>query len=154
MRDRVVRALWPVVVWMVVVFCLSTELGSSANTGAIIGPLLRWFNPSISAETIEHVHFLVRKCAHITEYAILALLVLRALRILRDVPSGRWSWRLAAAALAISAMYAATDEVHQLFVPTRGPSVHDVIIDAIGATIGLMLAFWRTPPEESRAEVG
>jgi VanZ family protein len=137
---------------MLVVFCLSTELGSSANTGAILGPLLRWFDPTISEAALEHAHFLVRKGAHVTEYAILALLILRALRILRDVPAGRWSWRLAAAALAISAVYAATDEAHQLLVPTRGPSIHDVIIDAVGATIGLMLAFWRTPTDASRPD--
>jgi VanZ family protein len=39
------------------------------------------------------------------------------------------------------AIYAATDEFHQRFVRSRGPSVHDVLIDISGAVIGL-LAFW------------
>lgn len=143
MRNRVIRALWPMVAWMVFVFCMSTQLGSSANTGAILEPILRWFDPKISSAAIEHIHFLVRKTAHVTEYAILALLVLRALRILRELPANRWSWSLAAVALAISAAYATTDEIHQIFVPTRGPSVHDVLIDSVGATVGLTIAFWR-----------
>ncbi len=129
-------------VWMAVVFTMSTDLFSSEHTGRIIEPLLRWLDPGISATTIADVHFLVRKAGHITEYAILGLLILRGLRISRAVPVTRWSWPLAFLALVASAGYASTDEFHQLFVPSRGPSVHDVAIDTCGALFGLLLAFW------------
>lgn len=129
-------------VWMVIVFCNSLDYGSATHTGAIIATILHWFGITLSPAGFERLHFLIRKMGHITEYAVLALLTLRALRILRPMPIDvRWSWPMAAVALGISAAYGATDEVHQLFVPSRGPSVHDVLIDTCGAAIGLTLAF-------------
>lgn len=140
--SRIARALWPIVLWMAVVFTLSMDFASEAHTSRIIEPLLRWLDPHISFAALERAHFLVRKMAHVTEYAILALLILRGLRILHARPAGVWSWSLAAWTLGASAAYASTDEIHQLFVPSRGPSVHDVMLDACGATLGLLLAFW------------
>lgn len=128
-------------VWMGVVFCFSTDFGSADHTSRILIPLLRWLDPSITADAIERVHLVVRKAGHVTEYAVLALLILRALRILRPQPVARWSWGLALAALAASAAYGATDEIHQLFVASRGPSIVDVGIDSCGAALGLLLAF-------------
>lgn len=128
-------------VWMAVVFTLSSDFASAEHTGRIIEPILRWIDPSISPLALARAHFVIRKCAHVTEYAILALLILRGLRNWRGVAVTHWSWTLAFAALCGSAAYAATDEFHQTFVPSRGPSVHDVGIDAAGAAFGLMLAF-------------
>jgi VanZ family protein len=138
---RWVRALWPMLVWMGVLFCMSTDFGSAAHTGRIIDPLLRWLDPTISPEALERAHLIVRKGAHVTEYAVLAILVLRALRILRDHAIARWSWSLAGWALAASAAYGATDEFHQTFVPSRGPSIHDVVIDSCGAIVGLTIVY-------------
>jgi VanZ family protein len=134
------------------VFLMSTELGSSANTGRFLVPLLRWIHPTISAAAIEHVHFLLRKAAHVTEYAVLALLMLRAIRIATEGPAPLWSWRLAGLALVGSALYATMDELHQLLVATRGPSMHDVLIDTCGAALGLVIAFvWTTNQREVAA---
>ena len=130
------------VVWMVVVFTMSTEVGSSEHSGRMLYSVLRFIDPHMSFATMERVHFLARKMGHVTEYAVLAVLTLRALRVLGDVPVARWSWPIAFVALGMSAAYGATDEIHQLFVPTRGPSVHDVVIDSCGAAVGLALAFW------------
>jgi VanZ family protein len=69
----------------------------------------------------------LRKCAHMTEYAILAVLLLRA--------TGSYAW-----AFALAVAYAASDEVHQLFVRGRHGSPVDVAIDAVGALIGLAVA--------------
>lgn len=137
---RLLAALWPTLVWMGVVFTMSTSVGSPVHSDGIIQPLLRWLDPGISAAAIERAEFLGRKAGHITEYAVLAVLILRSLSLLR-APLSRWSWRLAAIALGASAAYGATDEFHQRFVATRGPSVHDVFIDAGGALVGLTLAF-------------
>ena len=68
----------------------------------------------------------LRKCAHVTEYAILAALFMRAI--------GR-----AAPAFAATVAYAATDELHQHFVRGRHASPVDVAIDAFGAALGLIL---------------
>ena len=58
----------------------STDLMSAEHTSRILTPLLRWWNPDISPAAIAQVHFFVRKAAHLTEYAILAGLLCRALR--------------------------------------------------------------------------
>lgn len=140
------------VVWMGVVFLASTELGAESNTSRILVPLLRWFDPQISAAAIDTAHLIVRKTAHVTEYGILAVLVLRTLRLLRVPPLVGWSWPVALWALCASAVYASTDEIHQLFVATRGPSVHDVLIDSCGAAFGLLLAFWWMRHDRARRQ--
>jgi VanZ family protein len=72
--------------------------------------------------------YVLRKGAHMTEYAILACLLIRA------TGSAAWAFGLAVA-------YAATDEFHQSFVHGRHGTPLDVGIDAVGALIGL--ALWR-----------
>ena len=137
---RVFKHWLPVFLWMGVIFLMSTDLGSATHTSRIIEPLLRWLNPQISPEAIGRAHFLVRKTGHLTEYAILALLVLRALR--KSQPD-RWSthlWRAAGCALLITAAYASTDEWHQSFVPGRTASPVDVLIDGSGGFLALTLS--------------
>jgi VanZ family protein len=96
----------PVVVWAGVIFALSSI--PSLNSG-----LGTW-------------DYVLRKCAHMTEYAILAVLVWRA--------SGSYRW-----AFAVAVAYACTDELHQTFVHGRHGSPVDVGIDAVGALVGLGL---------------
>ena len=78
--------------------------------------------------SVDTIGFIVRKTAHMTEYAVLFLLYRRAL-----VLSGARHPGLAA--LVMSAGYAMTDEWHQSFVAGRGPSPVDVGIDTLGAAI-------------------
>ncbi|PYL64267.1 MAG: hypothetical protein DMF25_07725 [Verrucomicrobia bacterium] len=70
----------PVLIWLSFIFIGSTDLMSAEQTSRIILPLLRWLKPDVSMETIAQVQFVVRKCAHVAEYAILATLLWRALR--------------------------------------------------------------------------
>lgn len=79
----------------------------------------------------------VRKCAHITEYALLYLTVLFGLKHWQ-VQGNRRLGR----ALMITVLYACTDEFHQLFVPGRAGMVTDVIIDSIGAML-LAAVLWK-----------
>ena len=118
----------PVIVWMIFIFVGSTDLLSAAHTSRFIGPFLRWFSPDVSDATIASVQIVVRKAAHLTEYAILAALLYRAMR-------QRFFW----AAWVIAAVYAALDEFHQSFVASRTASSWDVAIDCIGAIIGLLI---------------
>lgn len=124
---------------MALIFTASTDLMSSQRTSRFIGPLLRSLWPSITTETIQGVQFAVRKTGHVTEYAILAWLVWRALR--RPVPNDTraWSWAPAFAAVGIAAAYAVTDEVHQSFVGSRFASPWDVAIDAAGAALAMLV---------------
>jgi VanZ family protein len=126
---------------MAVIFSASTDTFSANRTSRIIGPLLRWFKPDVSPETIQAVQTVVRKGAHMAEYAVLALLLWRAI----DKPArdrvAIWNGRHAAAAFAIATIYAATDEFHQMFVPSRGAQFGDVLLDSAGAALGL-IALW------------
>jgi VanZ family protein len=71
---------------------------------------------------------ILRKAAHMTEYGVLWWLWDRALR-----------FRHPAAAVAIALAYAATDEFHQTFVEGRHGTPVDVLIDAAGVTIAILL---------------
>jgi VanZ family protein len=96
----------PVVLWAGVIFVLS----SVPNLGTDLGV---W-------DTV------LRKCAHAAEYAVLALLLYRALG--RELP-----------AFLIGFAYAITDEIHQAFVHGRHASPFDVSMDAAGLCLGLLL---------------
>src|SRR4051794_20189590 len=72
---RLVRALWPMLAWMVVVFVASTDFGAESHTSRWLVPILRWFDPTLSHVAIERVHLIVRKAGHVTEYAVLAMLI-------------------------------------------------------------------------------
>lgn len=119
---------------MLFVFIGSTDLMSAEHTSRFIGPFLRWIAPDISLATIASIQLLVRKAAHLTEYAILAALFYRAFRQGRE-----HCWRPAALALVVAAIYAALDEFHQSFVASRTGTPWDVMIDMCGAVIGLAL---------------
>lgn len=88
---------------------------------------------SLAADTT--VNFLIFKTFHIVEYMILFVLSYRANRqgaaeALRDYYF---------AAFALTLIYAVSDEIHQLTVPTREGRLRDVIIDGIGAGIAWIL---------------
>ena len=98
----------PVLGWAAVIFAFSSIPSLSTHLGT-------W-------------DLLLRKAAHLTEYAILAVLLRRA--------SGSYGW-----AFALAVAYAASDEWHQTFVRGRHGSPIDVGIDAVGISLGLMA--WR-----------
>ena len=127
--DASARALsiWlPVVVWAAVIFALSSIPSLSTGLGT-------WDT-------------LLRKAAHMTEYAILGGLLLRALG--RELP-----------ALLAGVAYAVTDEIHQHFVEGRHASALDVALDGAGVAVGIFLVrLFRTrlgdrPPDMSKGDV-
>ena len=103
----------PLLIWMSVIFSASADTQSTQRSSRLIEPFLRWLWPDVSPEQVEAVRWVVRKAAHLTEYAILAWLWWRALRhpVRGDVRP--WSWRIASFALLAVVLYAATDEWHQ-----------------------------------------
>jgi VanZ family protein len=126
---------------MAIIFYGSTDVLSASQTSRFIGPFLRWFKPDISDQTIREIQMGIRKTGHVSEYAVLALLVLWALRKSAEQP-GPWSPRHARLALLIAALYAMSDEIHQSFVPSRQGSIWDVALDSAGAAAGLILCWW------------
>jgi VanZ family protein len=104
--SRAVSAWLPVVAWAALIFLLSSipHLGTGLGT---------W-------DTV------LRKCAHVTEYAVLGLLLVRAVG--REAP-----------AFLLGAAYAITDEIHQHFVSGRHASPVDVAIDSTGVLLGILV---------------
>lgn len=119
-------ARWlPVILWMGLIFYLSARPSTSYP------PTPLW----------------VQKSVHLAEYAVLALLLFRALGGGRSpLVVGAWAWGLAVG-------YGVTDEIHQAFIATRHGSAADVGMDALGAALGLWL-LWalRRPGKENISE--
>jgi VanZ family protein len=132
----------PLIVWAAVIVSASGDSKSVQRSSRIIEPLVRWLFPQAADETVHTVVFIARKWAHVTEYAIFALILWRALRggTRSPAPVG-WSRRLALLAWGGATIFAMTDELHQTFVPGRQGSFWDVMIDSLGAAAGLF-AFW------------
>ena len=122
------RALrWiPPLAWTALIAWLSTDQWSGSNTRTRIIPLLGAVLPWATPETLEALHWMVRKAAHVTEYGVLALLWGTALG----------GWRRA---LALSALTALVDELHQTTTLSRGGSAADVLLDAASAGAFLLL---------------
>ena len=116
------------VAWMCLIFSFSNQ--PATESSKVSGGLCH----RLVAEKIEYP---VRKAAHMTEYAILGLLSFAFYRgILKKEK------RQFLAALLTAAVYAATDEFHQYFIPGRSAEVMDVCIDTLGASIGLAILFF------------
>ena len=139
----------PVIVWLAIIFSASGDKSSGQRSSRIIAPIVRWLIPNISQKSLETVVHYVRKAAHVTEYAILAVLLFRGLA--RNAVQG-FSWRAAGLAFGLAALYAVTDEFHQTFVPSRQGQIVDVFIDSLGAALGLfavwMAVRWRKPSQQ------
>ena len=103
----------PSLLWRVVIFGASADPLSYQHSSNLIMPLLRWLFPHLPYGRLEAIHHFLSKCAHFTEYAILALLLLVFL-------------------------YAASDEFHQSCVPGRTALFSDVLIDTAGGAAGLL----------------
>lgn len=133
-------AAWlPAVAWMGLIFFMSAAPGdvSGAQSGALVQLLLAahalfFGEAALPPDALCLLETLIRKAAHMSEYAVLALLYAHALTANR-------ARRPVRTALLLCALYAATDEIHQAFVPERGPAAADVLIDTLGAAAGLAL---------------
>lgn len=143
MRDRgqFFKYWVPLLVWMVVIFSASSGSFSFQNTSRILAPLLRWLFPEMSREAMFEVIFWIRKCAHVLEYTVLYILFWRAFarQGLLRVSDFKPAWFVYAFVATVS--YAITDEVHQAFIAVRQGCVRDVLVDGLGAVLGLCLVW-------------
>ena len=135
---RVFLKYWlPLLVWVCVMFLSSTDLMSAEHTSRFITPILLWLKPGMAPKTIAAIHIIIRKCAHLGEYAILALLLFRAVV---SVANAEWSMWILSIGVWIGCVFAAsTDEFHQSFLKSRSASVEDVLIDSGGACFGIFI---------------
>ena len=134
----------PALVMMYVIFGLSAQTGPQSGhlsyqvTHAVVIVADKVADLNLSDEQIsaytEKLHPYVRKCAHFTEYLLLAMSVALPLYVygLRGIP-------LVLLAGAFCVGFACLDEYHQSFVAGRGPSKRDVIIDSCGSFVGIFI---------------
>lgn len=127
----------PILLWALLIFSASGDRKSVQHSSRIIEPLVRWLFPHASDEAVHTTVFVVRKCAHMTEFAIFTLLIWRAANATIWKQTSGWNRRAVFFAAACSVLFAASDEIHQTFVPGRQGAVMDVLIDSIGVTGGL-----------------
>jgi VanZ family protein len=127
----------PVSIWLGVIFLGSTDLMSAEHTSRFLVPFLRRLRPGITAGAVAQIQFFVRKAAHLMEYAILAILLWRA--VYRGTNLKMKMSILFTAVGFACAIFAAGDEFHQSFVVSRTASAQDVLIDVCGAVVGLAI---------------
>lgn len=125
--------------WMIFIFYMSNQPStvSSSQSGGFINMLCNIPVIGIVAENLMKIgldEFLIRKSAHMFLYSVLAIL-------LYMVVKGRSNIRDYSLVFILTALYAGTDEFHQLFIYGRSGEFRDVLVDSIGALIGLLLVF-------------
>ena len=129
--------------WISVIFAFSLQSAdvSSEVSSGLGKMLLETFVPELleelenmSGDQLGLLHHLLRKCAHFTEYFVLGvLMMLTLLQMLFK--------KKAAIGIGLSMLVASVDETIQLFVPGRSGQVTDVLLDTIGAGVGIAVAY-------------
>jgi len=133
----------PMIVIMIIIFLFSCKQGdeSSEQSGrllqAIVAVVENFSKGGLSAETLGYIHLFIRKTAHFTEYAALGISVLYA--IIDFFGKRKYSIPVA---LLVSSLYAASDELHQYYVPGRYGTPSDVLIDSCGAITGILVIYF------------
>jgi VanZ family protein len=112
----------PPILWMAVIFYFSSR-------------------PSIKASNVLVVQFTIFKILHMLEYGILFILLYRAFRSFDKITL----WQNLYQAWFLAIVYGMTDEIHQVFTPTREPAIRDILIDAVGVSITLFV-IWKLLP--------
>ena len=110
----------PLILWCAFIYYLS-----SISKTADIGPTY-WTN------------FIAKKSAHLVEYAILAFLSYRSFNKSKLLT------------LIFTLLYAVSDEWHQQFIPFRESRIRDILIDQVGALLGLCLIKYIPPKIRQR----
>ncbi len=135
----------PVAVWGVLILAASTEFGAAGRTERLLEPILHWFDPRMSWARIYEINILVRKTAHVIEFAILAVLLWRTRdfltaprRPLRD------DLRVIGFVYLLTVVIAVSSESVQYTTSTRAASPWDVALNMGGVTAGLLgVLIWK-----------
>lgn len=125
--------------WIALIFWFSAQPGSASGAlsnqvaDSLSGGASGVFTPAWFS---QNVYANVRKWAHIYIYAALGASVM--LTVHAWLPAQALP-RQGLVSLAICAVYAATDELHQYFVPGRAMLLGDIWVDSLGAAVGIGL---------------
>lgn len=133
--------------WMIIIFRFSADPASDSSKKSLgigyvvadlfVGGFDTW-TPEEQEVYVEGIEYPIRKSGHAVEYSILGFLCMGLAASFAD--KGKLLW-LVGAAWSGSALYAATDEFHQFFVPGRSCQFTDVCLDSVGAAVGIIVFF-------------
>lgn len=129
-KKEIIISWMLLVIWMIFIFIMSSFNGniSSNQSGSIADLIYNLFDISDT----EKVSLIVRKCAHVSEFFILGILVINLI----SKYNVKYSYLIS---FIVCVLYASSDEFHQLFVSGRSGQVTDVLIDLIGVVLGLSI---------------
>jgi VanZ family protein len=119
---KVLKYWLPVIVWSLVIFYFSSL-------------------PTAPIAKIYWREFVIKKSAHVFEYAIYTALMYRALK-----ESGVERKEAGVYSIIMAILYGISDEFHQSFTPGRDPRMRDIIFDTIGASLAIY-AIWKLLPK-------
>lgn len=123
----------PAILLLFMIFGFSTQNGqqSSGLSGVVYNILNAIFHFSFSKDTMT---FVIRKCAHMTEFGLLGIAWYHGLKYVRDT-------HLYKISLLLVFICGCLDEFHQLFIPGRAGQFRDALIDTTGGFIFLVFLF-------------
>ena len=136
----------PAIVMAIAIFMFSGQVGSESSGGSeriahVLVSVVNEVSGTIlsvedEAQLVEDMQYPIRKCAHMIEYMVLALLIC----------VGLYAWnardkRLILFEFLIAFAYACTDEFHQLFVSGRAGQLRDVMIDSVGIFVAVAITY-------------
>ncbi len=138
-RKRLWRIL-PAILLMALIFHFSAEdaTASAQSSSETMLWLIRFFQVADTdaivrnSELYSLLNFCIRKCAHFSLYTVLGF----SLSFAWTVPPAIPQWKRMTYAVLCGIFYAASDELHQYFVPGRACQVRDVCIDTAGVLLG------------------
>ena len=115
----------------------------------------QWYLSQQSQPADPSGGYAVSIIAHLSMFAVLAFLIYWALSAVTR--SGEAAWVMGGAAFAVAVLYGVSDELHQAFVPGRVASEADLVLDAMGALLGVVSASawlrvrrWNNTPKITR----
>ena len=141
MKNKIIYIV--LIVWMIIIFLFSSMNADNSNSKSkgiiksIVEVTNNVFNLNMNNKKIDNIvknlNYPIRKCAHVTEYLILGILLMEAFY-------NKNNKKIIYLILSIIFIYACTDEFHQAFTG-RTSKFLDVIIDTLGGSLGVILSF-------------
>lgn len=142
MKKAIRVGLWILLMGlMTMIFWFSSQgsVETMKTSGRFAVPLTKWicsvFHQANFNQVLMNVQWIVRKCGHFSEYALLGGVTVVLLMSYRSRRPRLYAWLW-------STFYAVTDELHQFLSGQRSGMWQDVVLDSLGALTGLMLAVW------------
>ncbi|HEX8638910.1 MAG TPA: VanZ family protein [Pyrinomonadaceae bacterium] len=139
-RERIFRYA-PLILWIALIFYLSSGQASMPQTSRFIRPLLEFLFPNSSEEIYTAYHAFIRKFAHFFVYAVLAFWSWRAVKESSKAVLQKYKYLFS---LALVFLVASIDETNQSYNVARTGSIYDVLLDFTGGLTVVLITYWAT----------